>query len=271
MASSPTLLAIAIFLTIIAALTEGSGIVNDVDTIRSQERNLQGQNPRVTAYAYLCNDQDQEITNPDPIKVGDIVRICVQPERPSQNRGVVMQSIDEFIFRGSANGYTQPSIANKKEEYWTLVLCIPGQLICAFKVQIQEELFWSYGSGLNEITGAGTATLEFKDTSFALGGVAGAGIAFNLNITIQTESPPPGIELDEDPDAGNFWTNAPLWFRILIIVMGVVIICCICGLCFSGFYVLKDVADEDKARKKRREREEAYAKYQQEQAYGKYD
>jgi hypothetical protein len=127
------------------------------DNNKHHRRDLQSSVNRVQGHAYECLDNDLEKSlsgDHRDYKPGTIIRICVKPEIPTANRGVVMRSVDDFILRGEASSLTQKVIEGKREKYSALSLCVGGNLVCAFKVRLNEELFWGEGED-TLITGTG--------------------------------------------------------------------------------------------------------------------
>jgi hypothetical protein len=129
----------------------------------SDHRELQSDNVKVTGVAYECTEQDFEIPAAAvrDYEPGTIIKICIKPDRPSENRGIVMRSIDQMNFKGDGYGtMTQPVIQGNREKFTTLALCIPGQLVCSFKTKLDERLFWSPDGDTTNITGVALVSLR---------------------------------------------------------------------------------------------------------------
>jgi hypothetical protein len=133
-----------------------------VPNSESDHRELQSDNVKVTAKAYECTENDFEIPEAQvrDYEPGAIVKICIKPDRPSENRGIVMRSIDQMNFIGEGSGYGQPVIEGNREKFTTLALCIPGQLVCSFKTKLNEDLFWSRDGDTTNITGVALVSLR---------------------------------------------------------------------------------------------------------------
>lgn len=126
-------------------------------------RELQSDNVRVIGKAYECTDNDFEIPEGDfrDYEPGDLVKFCIKPDIRSENRGIVMRSIDRMNLKGEGSGRTQRLIENKREKFTTLALCIPGQLVCSFRTRLSEELFWSAeGEDFVNITGVALVSFD---------------------------------------------------------------------------------------------------------------
>lgn len=118
-------------------------------------RALQSNNNRVTGIAYECNDNDFPLDLPKVRRYtpGDIIKVCVKPEIRTENRGIVMRAVDTMNFMGEGSGISQKVIEFKKEAFKTLALCVPGRLVCSFKTELTEELFWGLEGDEVNITG----------------------------------------------------------------------------------------------------------------------
>jgi hypothetical protein len=150
-----------LWLSAMLAATE-AGRSRFVPNSESDHRELQSNNVRVTGRAYECTENDFEIPEAEvrDYKPGTVVKICIKPDVPSENRGIVMRSIDEMNLKGEGYGKTQPVIEEKREKFTTLALCIPGQLVCSFKTKLSENLFWSPDGDTTNITGV--AMVSFR-------------------------------------------------------------------------------------------------------------
>eukprot|EP00980_Cylindrotheca_fusiformis_P030863 scaffold25535_cov117-Cylindrotheca_fusiformis.AAC.6 len=242
-------------------------------------RELFSDNVKVIGNVYECNEGDFEIPDADQgfrnYKPDDVVKICIKPDIRSQNRGIVMRAVDRVNMVGEGSRLNQPIIEDKKEKFNTLALCIPGQIVCSFKTRLNERLFWS-ADGFDFVNITVTAvvsysypafstivvciltpcfyqvSMEYVDETFSLNGVAASGLELDMQFVVRTVAAPPGKFLG-DGDNCNWWCQSPDWFKWLIIIFLLIVLCCCCVLCLTCPCVVKEMIDEDRDRKARRE------------------
>lgn len=234
-------------------------------------RHLQSSNPRVIAEAFECDDNMENIQDTTtPRKIGHEIRICIQPNRPTRNRKVVMRSIDEFTFYKNFGSTMQTVIENRveTETHLTLLMCTPGQTVCSFKTRMLDEFFYSKGNA----TGSGTVSMEYADTSdrriltgsigfrktqvsTVAGGYAGSN-GVTVLVPVEGVPRPKDVVVEGEEDISSWWETSPTWLKvlsILAILLTLLLLCCLCGLCC--FAVRSRIADE--AKKEEEEKEEA--------------
>ncbi|KAL3939368.1 MAG: hypothetical protein SGBAC_005890 [Bacillariaceae sp.] len=246
-------------------------------------RALQSNNNRVTGIAYECNDNDFPVDLPKVRRYapGDIIKVCVKPEIRTENRGIVMRAVDTMNFMGEGSGISQKVIEFKKEAFKTLALCVPGRLVCSFKTELREELFWGLEGDEVNITGVALVTMEYIDETFALYGLADTDIAVGLTFLVKRVPPPPGailgipgsesIQKKCDP---YWWCQYPDWFKILMIILLLLLLCCCCCMCLTIPCMIREMLEDDRERKERRQfvkeqnvRQEQGTFYQEDQYY----
>ena len=119
--------------------------------------------PKYIAEAYECDESLTRIVKddeePEPKRYEDnFVRICVEPNRYTLTRGVVMRRINYFTFLKN-NGVSQDAIIpNGREGKDTIVTCQPQDKLCVFSTKLHSDFFTSNGNA----TGTGEAVMEFE-------------------------------------------------------------------------------------------------------------
>jgi hypothetical protein len=255
---------------------------------QQQDRILQSSNPRVLGEIYECDELFQEVVDINPRPIGYEIRICILPDRRTRQRDVVMRSIDEFTFYKNFGSAVQKVVDKGKEneEQLSIVLCVPGQLICSFKARLKNEFFYDDDAG--NITGSGTLSFQFSEdyqpnrrvlvqqqVRLGLGGAGrgrgrGRGRSMiedveggfagtdtvTVNIPVEGVPRPPGDPLSAEENAKGWWQTSPTWLKVLVVfgtLVTAILLCCLCGLCV---YSLRSrIDDEKKEDEEKRERE----------------
>ena len=109
---------------------------------------------------YLCDIQNIKIDNPEPIYLGQAIRVCVTPNEAARSAGIYMRAIEQFSWtRGSI--HQQAIYPVQMPAHLTEVECVPGQEVCAFTTFLKAAFFYKLGS----TNGAGTGWLQFGNSS----------------------------------------------------------------------------------------------------------
>jgi hypothetical protein len=217
-------------------------------------RELQSSAPRVIAEAYECDDQNQEIQAGEPREIGYEIRVCVTPNTPTRQRDVFVRSIETFTFSQQGGDASQRVIESRVEvDTNTLLLCLPGSLVCSFKTRLSDELFHDNVNGT--ISGSGEVAMQFGTglaarmlraqvvpRTLQLAGVQGgfAGIS-SVKMELSARNAPArpadeSIFVNEDVDKQ--WEGTPILLKILLIAGGVAFFaCCVCACCVCGLLV----------------------------------
>ena len=230
------------------------------------DRKLQSSNPRVIAESFECDEYLREIEDvTTPRTIGHEIQICVQPSFATRNRGVRMRSIDDFTFYKSFGSAVQQVIQDRSEvgEKLTLVMCIPGNLMCSFKTRLTNEFFYSAVD--SNITGTGTVSMEYMDPDESrrvlienvplvprrrtqLQGISEGFAGFDdLSITVQVEGVPRPKRYDDITGeiSSTWWQDAPAWLKALVIIGAILVVVMACCLCCMFFYsAQKGIQDE---------------------------
>jgi hypothetical protein len=248
------------------------------------ERRLQSSNARVVAEAFECDEYQQPVsdtTTPKPI--GYDLRICIQPSTPTRNRKIVMRSIDDWTFYKNFGSTVQKAVENKGEVGNTLMMCIPGQVICSFKTQLKDDFF--FGATNGTVSGTGTVSMQVAyddddrrslrssattsttttsrwlrgsvvwredprqmQVSSVAGGYAGSN-GVTMEIPVDGVARPKNYVAEGDEDIISWWSGSPIWLRVLIIISGCTVVLmgiCLCCMCC---YAVRDYSRDVTAAK----------------------
>jgi hypothetical protein len=258
------------------------------DDSSDEHRELQSSTPRVIADAYECDEYLQilpEAQRKAFKPLGYEIRVCVRPNTPTRNRGIVMRTIDEFTWFKSFGATVQPAITNKADLSQTLQVCIPGRQICSFKTTLLDDFF--YGETNGTVVGTGQASMQVANSDAnptirrqlgadengifqaaiqwtmggqqqrelqvgsALGGFVGqSGIKLEFNV--DARPPPDNYVPFVEEDISTWWEDSPTWLKVLIIAGACVLLlmgCCLCFMCmWSIRECLRDEVEKDKAK-----------------------
>jgi hypothetical protein len=223
-------------------------------------RELQSSAPRVIAEAYECDDQNQEIQEGEPREIGYEIRICIAPNTPTRLRDVYVRSIEDFTFFRVGGGASQNAIEKRAEvDTDTILLCLPGSLVCSFKTRLLDQLFYDNVNGtisasgeVNMQFGTGSAARMLRTQVVPRGlQVAGAQGGFAGISSVKMEFPVinagrPDKSTVTSEDADNRWADAPSWLKILIVVGGVAVVLFGCGACCMCCLILRQSRDRGK-------------------------
>jgi hypothetical protein len=125
-------------------------------------RYLQSSTPDYTTEAFECGETNYPIPSGGPKKMGDSIRICVQPNRITRERGVVMRGINNFTFNSAE--ITQKAVLNGGLEGGnTIISCVAGEDLCVFRTILDDFHFFEDGT----VTGTGEIFLEYVTAEVA--------------------------------------------------------------------------------------------------------
>jgi len=222
-------------------------------------RQLQSSNPRVIAEAFECDDLLQPL--PQALRpIGYEVRVCVEPNRPTRNRGIVMRSINSFTFYQNLGSAVQRAIVNGNElDQRTLLVCVAGELICSFKTKLDDDFFYM-NTPNGTVTGTGEVSMEVEEedgtrrvltggiglrglqADTAAGGFAGADDV-SLDILVEGSPRPEGL-VRGTPEEKSWWEDSPVWLRVLVIVGAALILIMICALIGICIWSARDMVNQ---------------------------
>ena len=100
------------------------------------------------------------VIDPEPKQTGESVRICIAPDEYARSFGVRINRIESYNF--TRDGEEQAAIefdAQPALNARTVVNCVPGSMICAFRTIFFDEFFASDGS----VQGFGSVVLEYSE------------------------------------------------------------------------------------------------------------
>jgi hypothetical protein len=211
-----------------------------------------------------------------PRKIGHEFHICIEPNLPTRHRNVRMRAIDRFGFYKEGTSVSQVIIDNGMEtdRTLTLLLCVPGSLTCSFKTKIIPELFFAPTNHSN-ITGIGDVTLQMTEkgyrgrqlTTILRGQVGWRGrhspMQFDaldevhetkhrreravegdfagqdqvkIIIPLDLTSPPRSTIFDSDDIGSSWWQEAPIWVRVVIMAIGLLLLSTmLCLVCYCSY------------------------------------
>jgi len=115
--------------------------------------------------------------------------------------------------------------------------------------------------------------MEYRESGFALNNLADTEIPVSVKINVTGIAPPPGVVLQGGNEIDcDWWCQTPMWFRVFVIILAILVLCCICGLCATSCCVVKEMLDEDKEQKEDREalRKEREAEEEEEEQRRRY-
>jgi hypothetical protein len=111
-----------------------------------------------TLVGYICDLENQEIVDPQPIYLGQAIRVCVTPNEVARNNDVYMQAIEQFAW--TRDSIHQQAISPMQEAaHLTTIECEPGMLICAFTTFLSMPFFYKLGYA----NGAGSGWLRVRN------------------------------------------------------------------------------------------------------------
>lgn len=235
------------------------------------------------AEAYECDKDFKRVSGGGKKKVGDSIRVCVQPNQAALDEDVHLRQISAFSFRQVKSGIAQFAIepgGHQAPDGKTLLACDPGSSLCAFETNLKEKFFNSN----EKLLGRGQVLLQFgTDTDFRKNRwlehdtQLGSGISNNqqyhrqaqmsdadfagaseisLDVIIQRR-PQSEIDKDEewDEEAESWWKSQPKILRFIYVMIPLffltfLLCCCMiffCGLCPGWFpdKVQKEVHHEE--------------------------
>ncbi|KAL3916812.1 MAG: hypothetical protein SGILL_005009, partial [Bacillariaceae sp.] len=105
---------------------------------------------------FICDLDNVEIVDPEPIYLGQSIRVCVTPNEEARNNDVYMRAIEQFAWtRGSI--HQQAVHATQKEAHLTEIECEAGMEVCAFTTFLKMPFFYKLGWA----SGTGSGWLQF--------------------------------------------------------------------------------------------------------------
>jgi hypothetical protein len=105
---------------------------------------------------YICDSENVKIEDPEPIYMGQPIRVCVTPNEEAQANDVYMRAIEQFAWtRGTI--HQQAIHATQMEAHLTEIECEAGMKICAFTTFLKMPFFYKLGWA----SGAGSGWLQF--------------------------------------------------------------------------------------------------------------
>ena len=201
------------------------------------KRKLQSSSPRVIAEVYECNENNEPVSDTNtPRRMGYEIKLCFKPNTPTRNRDVLVQTVQKFTFFRNQGSAVQHVVkgGNEANEKLSLVLCIPGSEICSFKTKMADSLF--YGDRQGNVTGVGEIGMQFGQTAIVQNAVNDFAGFSTVSIIIPVVGVNDGLRgIATDDDGYNWWRDAPIWLRILIILAALLLLliclCICCGIC----------------------------------------
>ena len=120
---------------------------------------VQDEEDKFGAEAFLCDDQDNPISNPETKNQGATVRVCVQPDAFTRPFGVAMKSINSFrLARGDVDQDVIIPNGVIQNLQTTQYKCTAGQRICSLATVVGNDFYYSKG----EVFGTGDAWLQYQ-------------------------------------------------------------------------------------------------------------
>jgi hypothetical protein len=154
-------------------------------------------------------------------------------------------SIEKFTFFREGGGASQIAVESRAEvDTDTVLMCLPGSLICSFKTRLFGEFFYANVDGT--ILGSGEVNMQFGTGSAARmlrtqlvpRTLQSAGGSFAGISTVKMEFPArkagrPDKSSATIEEAEKRWAGTPIWLKILIVTGGVAVVLVGCGAgCF---------------------------------------
>ena len=121
---------------------------------------IPSENTAFKAEAFLCDERNQVMKNPGQVIYGNPIRVCIRPDEEARSLGITMHSIDSFYFKRDTN-YQYAVKGNGDLADFTMVNCVPGSSVCAFRIRLIPQYFESNG----KVIGAGKCSLEYATDS----------------------------------------------------------------------------------------------------------
>jgi hypothetical protein len=115
------------------------------------------------AEVYECDWRNQEITSLAPRTDGASIRICIRPNEIARSLGIKINKIVSWNFTRTDLNLMQWAVepdAIQATDGLTVLTCLPGSDVCAFRTQLMSNFFDVDGI----LSGVGSVWLEFGST-----------------------------------------------------------------------------------------------------------
>jgi hypothetical protein len=144
-------------ITLYVDLTDGFSVSDTV--VEAKAATQKTDTDAFFVIAFLCTSTGNEITDPEPLSQGEVVRVCVEPTLQAYVTGLRMRRIDGFTWTRDDIPVSQEAVVGSAGALngLTDLYCEFGAVQCSFETLLNSLFFESPG-----ITyGLGSATMQF--------------------------------------------------------------------------------------------------------------
>jgi hypothetical protein len=206
--------------------------------------------------AFECDELNEEIEAPVPKQLGDSIRICIQPIRITQERGVAIRGIDRFQFEKqgdeeNADGEPlQQEVVKRggREGDNTIISCVKGSYMCVIITSLMDQLFFLGGS----VVASGIVLMEFTSEEFVTAEpqpntrlrrrtqAADILYAGTWEVKMTFDVIRGDVKIQDEEGLDSWWDNLPLAARNAMFAMSaIVLVGFVVGLAFCCFWLWK--------------------------------
>ena len=144
-------------ITLYVDLTDGFSVSDTI--VEAKAMTQKTDSDAFFVIAFLCTNTGNEITDPETLQQGDVVRVCVEPTLQAYVTGLRMRRIDWFTWTRDDVPVSQEAIVGSAGALngLTDLSCELGDVQCSFETLLNSLFFESPGI----TAGLGSATMQF--------------------------------------------------------------------------------------------------------------